>query len=188
MRGLIRRFDAFLRRAYGVFEFCQDPDCLLRLQATVAAHPVHLPGLEVRAGEPVVGLHLWNEHLPIVPPEGADLGWATRTARLWVYSLRLAARHVQQDPRLAAARAIVGVTALLDPAGQAASVKLMQRLGFTVLPYHSPLGRFGEFWENFYSWWVIWAYNPASLRNRRLFHMHRAEIWMARDEFLDRYG
>ena len=136
----------------------------------------------------MVGLHLWNEHLPLVPPEGADLACATRTARLWAHSLRLAARHVQKDPRLADARAIVGATALLDPDGQAGSVKLMQRLGFTVLPYHSPLGRFGEFWENFYSWWILWTYNPASLRHRRLFHLHRAEIWMAKDEFLSRYG
>jgi hypothetical protein len=61
-------------------------------------------------------------------------------------------------------------------------------LGFTVLPYHNPLGRFGEFWENFYTWWIMWTYNQASLRHRRLFRLVRAEVWMTMAELLSRYG
>ena len=56
------------------------------------------------------------------------------------------------------------------------------------LPYRSPLGRFGEFWENFYAWWLMWAFNAASLRHRRLLHMRRAELWMSAVEFMSRYG
>lgn len=63
----------------------------------------------------------------------------------------------------------------------------MRRLGFMVLPYHSPLGRFGEFWENFYTWMIIWAFNAASLRHRHLHRLRRSEVWMSVDEFLRRY-
>jgi len=64
----------------------------------------------------------------------------------------------------------------------------MQRLGFTVTPYRSPLGRFGEFWENLYAYGLIWAYNPASVHQRQLLGLHRTEMWMPADEFLRRYG
>ena len=39
-----RCFDAWLRRVYGVFEFSQDVDCLLRLQVTRAPHALRLDG------------------------------------------------------------------------------------------------------------------------------------------------
>ena len=64
----------------------------------------------------------------------------------------------------------------------------MQRLGFAVRPHHSALGRFGEFWENFYTWWVMWTYNPRSLDGRRLIRLERMEIWIQAENFLRRYG
>jgi len=65
---------------------------------------------------------------------------------------------------------------------------MLQRLGFTVIPYHRSLGAFGEFWENFYTWMLMWTYNPGSLRYRGLWGLRRAEIWMSAEEFLRRYG
>jgi hypothetical protein len=84
--------------------------------------------------------------------------------------------------------AVGGVCALISPHTHLAGVRLMERMGFTVRPCYRPLGRFGEFWENFYSWWIIWTYNPASLRGRRLDRLERMEIWMQADDFLHRYG
>jgi hypothetical protein len=57
-----------------------------------------------------------------------------------------------------------------------------------VLPYHRPLGKFGEFWENFFSWWLMWTYNDASLHSREFWRLQRTEIWMTADEFIRRYG
>jgi len=188
MRALIRCFDALLRQAYGVFEFCDDEDCVLRLQIARAPHTLRLDSQVVDAGEPVLVLHLWNEHLPPLPLAGPDLAWATRMGRLFIASLRAVARQMKHDPRLASGRAVGGATALLSPAERPGGVHLMQRLGFTVMPCHSPLGRFGEFWENLYSWWLMWTFNAASLRHRGLMRLHRAEIWMLADEFLQRYG
>lgn len=187
MRRLIRAVDALLRRANGVFEFWDDPHCVLRLQCSRAPHALRFPTQAVQAGEPVLGLHLWNEHLPPLPEAGADLAWASRMHRLFVGSLCAVAREVACDPRLSGARALGGTTVLLEPGEASASVRLMQRLGFTVLPYRHPLGRFGEFWENLYAWGLMWAFNPATLRGRTLFGLRRVEMWMPMEELLRRY-
>jgi hypothetical protein len=34
----------------------------------------------------------------------------------------------------------------------------------------------------------MWAYNQASLKGRRLLELERTEIWMAVEDFLERYG
>jgi len=61
-------------------------------------------------------------------------------------------------------------------------------LGFTVLPYYRPMGRFGEFWENLFSWWLMWTFNTSSLYSRKFWYLQRTEIWMTRDDFLQRFG
>lgn len=63
----------------------------------------------------------------------------------------------------------------------------MQRLGFSIMPYHKPLGRFGEFCENFYSWGLMWTFNPPSWRRRELFNLRRTGVWMSREDFVGRF-
>jgi hypothetical protein len=188
MRALIRNFDTLVRRANGVFEVCDDEECLLRLQVARAPHALHLESQVVEAGAPVLVLHLWNEHIPPLPRAGPDLAWAVRGQRLFIQSLRATARQMQRDPRLAGVRAVGGATVLLSPRGNPHKTGLVQRLGFSVTPYHGPLGRFGEFWENFYSWWIMWTFNAVSLRQRRLVRLRRVEVWITADRFLKRYG
>jgi hypothetical protein len=186
--GIIRYFDRFLRWAYGVFEFCNDPNCLLRVRVTRTARPVSLPGGQVPAGAPVLELHLWNEHLPPIPAEGPDIAWGVRTQRLWLASLRALARQIRQDPRLAGVQVVAGITSVFAPGDGGGGEKHFVHLGFTVLPHHSPLGRFGEFWENLYAWGIMWGFNAATLRHRRLLRLRRTEVWMMAEEFLRRYG
>lgn len=188
MRALIRAFDGFLRRRYGVFEFSNDADCLLRLQFGRASHPLPLPDGVVPAGAPVLLLHLWNEHIPPIPPQGPDVAWAARAYRLFTRSLQAAADLLRSDPRFAEVQAVGGATVLIPLPGETASGGFVRRLGFTVLPYAGRLRRFGEFWENFYTWWIMWAYNMPSLRGKNLLRLRRHEMWMSRREFLRRFG
>jgi hypothetical protein len=188
VKSLIRCFDGFLRRALGVFEFCDDPECILRVQVAHAAHTVPLADGRVPAGALVLVLHLWNEHLPPIPMAGPDLTWAVQTQHRLVSSFHTLARQMRQDPRLAGAQALGGVTALFFPGDGSGGEKLFKHLGFTVYPYHSPLGRFSEFWENLYTWGIMWTFNAVSLRQRRLLRLRRSEIWMPTDKLLQRYG
>ncbi|MCS7283537.1 MAG: hypothetical protein RMK65_09575 [Anaerolineae bacterium] len=187
MRPLVRAFDRFLRRATGVFEFCDHPQCVLRLQWARAPHDLVLSdGAYVRKGARVLILHLWNEHLPQPGPEGPNMVWAIQVQRMLVFSLKEAARWLAAQTDGDQVRAVGGITVLAFSEDGHVS-PLIRRLGFDVFPYRRALGRFGEFWENFYTWAIMWAFAPFSLRNRSLLRLRRAEIWMSREVFLRRY-
>jgi len=142
-----------------------------------------MPDKVVEKGQKVIFLHLWNERIPTLPSNGADFGWANRIRRRLMHSLRLLAEHIQSNPSLVDIQAIGAVTVLLMPGDSFA-----QRLGFSLLPYRNPLGQFGEFWENFYSWWLMWAYNVVTLRQKRLLNLRRMEMWISMEAFLKRYA
>jgi hypothetical protein len=188
MRLLVRKLDELIRRCSRVFEFNQDADCLLRLQVTRAPHTLQLPDLIVEANEPVLLIHLWNERMPHTSPGGADLAWARRTLRLFRHSLYLTADYLRDNRQLIQVRAVGGITILLTSGLRGAGGRFVQEMGFSITPYSSRLGRFGEFWENFYSWLIIWAFNPGSLPDRSLIHLQRSEMWMSREAFMQRYG
>jgi hypothetical protein len=189
MRVLIRAFDRMIRWASGVFEFCDEEVCLLRLQCSRAPHDLHLSdSTQVRAGDPVLKLHLWNERVPPLGPGGSDLAWAVNVRRRLIRSLRAAAQWLAEQPSRDDVRAIGGATVLVSLGGGAGSLRLMERLSFDVFPYRGPLGRFGEFWENLYTWGLMWTFNAASLRHRSLLRLRRAEVWMSAAELLARYG
>ena len=152
MRRIVRAFDRFLCRRQGVFVFWDDPDCLFRAQATRASSPIVLPGTEIPVGAKVLGLHFWNEHMPQIPPEGPSLALAVRGRRMIVSTFRVLAREMHHDPRMDGVQALGGATVLFAAGDGSSGEKLFTRLGFTVFPHRNPLGRFGEFWENFYTW------------------------------------
>jgi len=89
MRGLVRLLDGLLRRACGIVEFCDDLQCLLRVQLARCPRPLRLSdGTEVQRGESVLMLHLWNEHVPPIGPAGPDLLWAAGVHWRLIRSLR----------------------------------------------------------------------------------------------------
>lgn len=188
MRRLVRGLDAILRRANGVYEFTADSACLLRLARARAPYPLPLPTGTVQKGEPVLALHLWNEHIPPLPASGADLAWGKAVSRGFVASLRAVGEEMARDPRLAQARAVGGTVAFLSPHDRPAQVRLLRRLGFTVISYHPPLGRLGELAENAYAWLLMWTYNAASVHGRSPFRLQRLGVWMSADAFRQRYG
>ncbi|HEX9012717.1 MAG TPA: hypothetical protein VF813_04345 [Anaerolineaceae bacterium] len=189
LKTVLRGFDNSLCWLRGVFSFDNDPECILRVQAESATHDVTLPGETLRKGERIIHLHLWNEHLPVMPPGGDDLAWAARTWRLFVRSLQRLALQIPRDPRLAGARAVGASSALFTlRGGPSSGARLMEKIGFQVTPYYRPWGGFGEWIENTYSWWLMWAYNPGSMRSRDYQRIERTEIWMSAAELVRRFG
>lgn len=190
-RLALRGLDAAVSWGYGIWRFSEDPDCILRVARARARIGVHLPdGTEVRPGDAVGELHLWNERLPKMPPEGPDLAWATHMWRLWRESLRKLAQRLEEEPRLGDVRAFRGETVFL-PRDNFPWARLFQRAGFTVLRLprpRSPWGRFAAFWQNGYAWALIWAYNPGSLRRKDFFRLARLQIWISRSGLCRLYG
>ncbi len=183
----MRTLDGAIRRILHVYELSCDPKDLIRVRLARAHQARSLPDVLVLPGDPVLELHLWNEHVPRLPSAGADAGWAARILRRFRASLRAVADHLQSTPSLESVKALGATTILLGP--DDVSLSLMKHLGFHVLPAaRGPLGAFGEFWDNAYAWALVGAFNPVSLRRRSPLRLHRMEIWVSRQAFLRLYG
>jgi hypothetical protein len=188
LRRIIRRFDDWLSGVEGVRSFTDDPRVILRIQDGRAAWNIPLPEGDIPKGSRALFIHLWNHRIPPMPPAGPDLGWARTTQRSMIYSFEAIARHVRTTPELVGIRAVGGLIAQINLKGADGGRLLFERLGFTIFPYHRPAGRFGEFWDNFYTWWLMWAFNPASVRHHPLLGLQRNEFWMTAAEFQYRFG
>jgi hypothetical protein len=191
-RRLVRALDALLRRRQGIFVFSDDPDCIFRLSLAAARAPMSFAdGTRVAPGDPLVVIHFWNERLPPVPPGGPDLHWARTMHRQAVASLRLLARFLAQRADLAGVRAC-GADAAGFLTGEALDTGgVFPRLGFEMQRPHAragPWSRFVEFWENLYSWMLVWAYNPSTLRGKTPRTLERFGLWISRPTLLTRYG
>ena len=187
LRSVICRFDDWLSQVEGVEPFTDDPQVIMRIQNGRAAWNIPLPEGRIPIDSKVLVLHLWNERIPPIPPQGADLGWARQTQRLIVTSFRAVAQHIGANPQFQNVEAVGGVSAQIKLEGADGGRALLEHLGFTIFPYHRPAGAFGEFWENFYTWWLMWTFNPASVRHRSLLGLQRNEFWTTKEKFLDQF-
>lgn len=188
LRVLIRRFDDWLSRVEDVKPFTDDSQAILRIQSGRADWNIPLPEGGIPINSDVLFLHLWNERIPVIPPQGPDLNWARHIQHLMLYSFKAVALHMQATPAFHNVRAVGGIIAQINFEGADGGRALLEHLGFTIFPYHRPAGAFGEFWENFYTWWLMWTYNPASVKRRALFSLQRNEFWMTKEKFLQKFG
>ena len=89
----------FIRTCYGVYEFTDDPSCVLRVGLSPARSTISLSdGTRIEAGELVGTLHIWNEHLPRYAPDGPDLRWACVVRNRVLHSFHALALYVESEP------------------------------------------------------------------------------------------
>ncbi len=188
LRAGIRWIDAQIRKSEHSYEYCDDPDCVLRVQLLPAPHSTTIGDLVIQKGDLLLAIHVWNERMPQIPNGGADLRWAINLRRQLQYSFRLLAKVMKRDRVYDPVKAIYGTSVLFSSTIHTGGMRMMQSFGFVVVPYHNPLGKFGEFWENLFSWWLMYAYNTESMDTRKFWQLERTEIWMNRGEFIQRYG
>ena len=188
LRTVIRCFDEWLSRREGVAPFTDDPAIIMRLQTASLAHTLILPDRTVPATAKALWLHFWNERMPAIPDTGPDLAYGIKLHKLMMASAKSIARHIRETPSLQDIQVIGGVTAHASLKKADGGRAMLEHFGFTIMPYHHTLGAFGEFWENFYTWWVMWTYNPATIRHRNIWNLQRIEFWMTKERFLEKYG
>lgn len=99
-----------------------------------------------------------------------------------------ASRRLPVESRFAGVRSVGVLTVLVVVGGTSGAERLFERLGFRLTSHRSPLGRFGEFWENLYTWALMWGYHQVSLDGWHLLHLERTEVWVTVEDFLYRYG
>lgn len=97
--GAVFGLDRWLRRWHGIFEFTGKDVCLFRLQSGRAEEKVMLSdGLEIKRTAPVLDLHLWNEHVPLMNGQGATVRWARRFNQALNFSLCELSRFLAEHP------------------------------------------------------------------------------------------
>ncbi|MGH7015188.1 MAG: hypothetical protein ACREEL_13725 [Stellaceae bacterium] len=185
LRRSIFGLDAYLRHRHGIVEFTTRPDCILRVAPAVASHALDLSdGTHIRSGDPLLGLHLWNEHVPAIPTGGVTLRWAAGSARCARTSLRLLAAEAKAEnvPEFVALRGCLRFDGRLLEApfagcgfdtvadGPASLADWLHGLGEICL-----LGM------------LLWAFNPTGLHHASLTGARRS-VWMSRARLLERHG
>lgn len=188
-RLAIRTIDRILRAAYQVKPFSQDPDCILRISKSPSPQQIRLSdGVQVQLGDPILVIHFWNERLGGSPQDRIALGWGRHLSRRLKASLRMLTAYLDQNLW---ANDIVAVRGELGFVKDVLSAKrYFMRLGFDVVPMEAPGMRFWRraFWDNLYSYALMWTFNPGLLRGKRLTKLVRVVIWISRERLVQMYA
>jgi hypothetical protein len=188
---LVPFIDWILRRLNGIFEFDQDERCILRISLNICRSDAILSdGTVICQGEPIGELHFWNERIPPIPKNGADLPWALAFQRRVVYSFGSLAEYVSSEPAFSRVRAFHGTPPFGGRFGDAQIADMAQRWGFEIIEKPAPRGlwnRFYQFWDSFYAWGLMLAFNPGSLQDKHLTKLHRNQWWITRQVLIHRY-
>lgn len=185
LRRSVFALDAYLRRRYCIVEFTDQADCILRIAPATAPRSLVLSdGTAITAGDPLLELHLWNEHVPTIPPGGVTLRWAATAARRARNSLRALALAAEAGavPEFVALRGCIRFDGRLLEAPFAAC-------GFDTIAEPPTTLRewFHDPGENCLTGMLLWAFNPAGLGHARLTRARRY-VWMSRQQLLARHG
>jgi hypothetical protein len=187
----VRGVDSLLRQRQGIEEFTEDDDCIFRISYGFAERPVLLSdGTAVAEGEPVLLLHFWNEHLPLMPSEGPSPAWAIRLKQRMRTSLVAVARHIEGERTLAGVRALHGAPPFGSRIGVAQMVRTAHRFGFDVIDPDAAREwrqRVHLVFDSMLLWGLAYAFNPAGLKTKGLLR-HRHQLWIARRKLLLLYG
>ncbi len=185
---LVFAIDRYMRRRLHIWEFSDDPDCILRVGLVRSRWEVTLnDGTVVRRGETIGMIHAWNERVPPIPSTGADMAWARELRRRLVRSLQLLAQATREDPRLQAVRGFGGAGVLhFSPA----ILRLLERLGLEIyeLPPQSLWDWLEEQGSRIWTWLMRRAFNPVSVEGRGLEVLSRRFYWIGREKLLQMYG
>ena len=188
-RTFIGSIDARLRSYYSIEEFTDDPSCVLRIGFMRAVRAVQLSdGTEIRDGESVGALHIWNEHVPRYAGNGPDFAWAKEMRRRMLSSLSLLAAYIEDNPAWRAVPAFCGDSMLSSRIGGAQLRRLAPRYGFEIVEPPPSLSRtLHTLADSFIVWGLTRAFNPAALPRQRFLRDHH-KLWISRATLCRLYG
>ncbi|MGC8522030.1 MAG: YkoP family protein [Steroidobacteraceae bacterium] len=189
-RRWIFSLDRHLRRHYGIYEYTTHRECLLRAERCRADERIVLSdGTRVEPGDPLLRLHLWNEHMPPMGPHGPSMAWARRIERRLDLSLAELARHLAQGGGRAAVSAVCAQMRLRSAHQTVQLSRILGRFGFETVPYPSgePSHALRRVGENFMVVLLVLAANPISLR-AGVWRRGCVRVAISREALLRRYG
>ena len=188
---VVRGVDSLLRLRHGIEEFTADEECVFRVSRELAGRRVSLSdGTEIAEGAPVLHLHFWNEHLPLMPSEGPSPAWAARLKRRMRASLVAVATYLEGEPTLDAVTALHGDPPFGSRLGAVQVARTARRFGFDVIEADASREwreHIHIVFDSLLLWGLAYAFNPAGLKTKRLLRQ-RHQLWISRRKLLLRYG
>ncbi len=182
--------DNRLRSWHSVFEYSSHPRCILRGQIIHLDHSLVLSdGTRAKAGDRLIDLHLWNEHVPLMPKQGASIGWARQMNACMRTSLRELAGFLTARPGLDDVSILRSMPAFAGRERSAQNIRLMSGYGFEAVGDGTIAGapqRGRRLAENVLITLMVLAHNPASLRADTL-RRDRIPLFMSRRVLERRY-
>lgn len=189
LRHIVLALDRRLRDSHSVFEYTSHPCCILRIELARLDRDVHMAdGTGGCRGDRMIELHLWNEHIPPMPREGASIGWARKMNSGMITSLRKLAEFLAGHAELDEISLLRAKTAFGGPRRSAQSERLMHGYGFEPVPETgtSVTQRGQRAAENLLITLMVLAHNPPSLRTDT-FRRDRTSLFMSRRVLEERY-
>ncbi|MGD2252249.1 MAG: hypothetical protein PVF70_04960 [Anaerolineales bacterium] len=180
--------DWILRRHYRVAPFTQKPGCILRLSAGYSNRSFQLSdGTEVQEGDPILHIHLWSERLKDLASMRNTLGWGQAILSHMRSSLSMLVEFLDQHPRPEDWVAVRGEYGFITQVRSAEGV--LKRLGFDLAYHEFPGMRIWRraFWDNLYSYFLMWTFNPDNVKGKRLADLARLQFWISRAKLEQRY-
>jgi hypothetical protein len=188
--AIIERIDARLRVREGVYEYSASPDCIFRIQVTNSREAIRLSdGTQLRPGDQIINLHLWNEQLPIVPKNGATLSWARQMSQAAQLSLRELALYLVARPDLTSVVALRANMSFGRAEQSEQITRIAARYGFEAAGPAEPgtmAERLHRYGENVLISLMVIARNTAAFRLQSL-RRNRTPVYMSRRELETRF-
>jgi hypothetical protein len=189
MQAAVFALDRWLCRRTGVYEFTDDPRCLFRIQCVRLEAAVQLTdGTRVRPGGRVLGLHLWNEHVPRMGRRGPTLAWACQIDHGMRRSLRELAGYLALRRDLADIGAICADMRFNGNSQPGQPARLLARYGFEAIPgatdHRGALHRIGD---AIFIGMLVSVTHPLALR-RAAPRLGNVRMWLSRAVLESRYA
>lgn len=189
LESAVYALDRWLRQRRGVFEYWLDPRCLFRLEQCRADEALVLAdGTRVPADAPVLVLHLWNEHLPLMGRSGPTVAWAHKMSRGMRASLRELVRYLAQRPDLSDIRVFYMDVRVSGDDHALRAARSMAYFGFEIVSASVDRRWVAQrMADALFVLLMAGVTNPWTLRGARMRHAN-ARLFMSRKVLEQRYA
>jgi hypothetical protein len=184
---LVFALDEQLRRRNGVFDYVDQPDCILRLKIDLMQREIVLSdGVRLCSGDRVIELHFRSETFPAMTQEGATIAWAREAAKRMELSLLELYNYLVSRSELADVEAVRAVMPVRGEGQRRQIERIASRFGFEFIPETDPQPMRRRLGQNAVGLLLVLASNPRAA-SIGVLRRCGAPLYISRRKLADRY-